>query len=72
MQPQDRALLRQATEAIIQLANEVSREAAKQILHAHGVERCNQLPADRWQAVLDEAKAAFERGTGPQQLPLAL
>lgn len=57
----DPAVLVKATEAVIKLANEYSREDAVAILDRRKVARCSQLPADQWQAVLDEAEEAIAK-----------
>jgi len=63
------ALLKSATEAIIKLANEYSREAAVGILgkqrtasngaQVPGVTRCSDLLPEFWQLALNEANAAI-------------
>jgi hypothetical protein len=51
--------LKSATDAIIKLAGEYSRDTAVKILSGHGVTRCSELPPDQWQKVLDETNAAI-------------
>jgi hypothetical protein len=62
----DPQLLVKATETVIKLANEFSREDAVNILGKQrdgrkGVAKCSQLDPKDWQAVLDEAEEAIAK-----------
>lgn len=59
-EPDQKALLK-ATEKVIELANDYSRDAAIAILGKRKVTKCSQLNPDQWQAVFDEADEAVEK-----------
>lgn len=56
----DPGLLVKATEAVIKLANEYSRDAAVGILGKYKVNRCSDLKPEEWSTVLTEATNAIQ------------
>ena len=69
--PVDATLLKATTEAVIELANEYSREKAVGILAARNVSRCSDLKADQLRAVLEEAQAAIAAGKAAKEAATA-
>lgn len=57
----DPKVLIKATEKVIELANEYSRDAAVAILAKRKVTKCSQLDPSQWQAVYDEAEEAIDK-----------
>jgi hypothetical protein len=69
--PANPQLLAQATEAVIKLANEHSRDDAVGILAARKVTRCSDLKPDQLQAVLDEALVKIAAAVAAKQAATA-
>ena len=57
----DPKVLVKATEKVIELANNYSRDAAVAILAKRKVTKCSQLDPSQWQPVFDEADEAVEK-----------
>jgi hypothetical protein len=57
----DPKVLVKATEKVIELANNYSRDQAIAILAKRKVTKCSQLDPSQWQAVFDEAEEAVEK-----------